>query len=124
MYCLVTGSRDWDSIEAIRADLETLPPHTVVLHGACPSGADAIAEAEANRLGLLTQPFPADWSKGKKAGPIRNHEMVKFLSDRVSAGADYVAFAYKQRTDSADTDDCINKLRARALDFETRHAKG
>jgi len=48
-----------------------------VLHGACPTGADAIADKWAEgKFKIIT--FPADWNgSGKKAGPLRNKHMAE-----------------------------------------------
>lgn len=47
----------------------------VILSGHC-SGTDRMAEryAKENCLGL--EVYPADWSLGRKAGPLRNKQMV------------------------------------------------
>jgi hypothetical protein len=84
---LVTGSRDWDNELAVMMALSNIaiPPHEwTLVSGACPTGADAIAEGFAEGLGMQIERHPADWnSHGKRAGFIRNAEMV-------SLGADYV----------------------------------
>lgn len=72
---LITGSRDWvDEAtirDALQAEWET---GAVLVHGACPSGADSIAD----RLWTgAIEPHPAEWSRyGRRAGPIRNAAMV------------------------------------------------
>lgn len=91
---LVTGSRDWTDEETIvgalwgtKERLEEMyydrpgdpehPPRLVLVSGACPTGADAIAEAAWERAGLTVERHPADWKKhGKRAGYVRNAEMV------------------------------------------------
>jgi hypothetical protein len=85
---LVTGSRNWWSVDVIRNALWTAygdrPPGTdpVIVHGACPSGADSIASGWARSNGVKTEPHPADWHKyGKAAGPRRNREMVALGAD-------------------------------------------
>jgi hypothetical protein len=83
---LVTGSRDWDDEVPIQAALTELTagvpgPH-VVVHGACPTGGDAIADGIATDLGLAVERHPAPWRRyGRSAGYRRNAEMV-------AAGAD------------------------------------
>lgn len=49
---------------------------TQVISG-CASGADKFGEDIANKLQIPILKFPADWSLGKKAGPLRNEEMAK-----------------------------------------------
>jgi hypothetical protein len=79
---LVTGSRDWDDTEGLRFALIRVwaPRHrlpVVVVHGACPTGADAMAAEWAHDYGVRAEEHPADWDQfGKAAGPKRNAEMV------------------------------------------------
>jgi hypothetical protein len=87
---LVTGSRSWDDPAAVHAALEAAYRNTraapvVVVHGACPHGADEHARAwavEMIRQGrpVLEEPHPAYWRPGGKldraAGFRRNAEMV------------------------------------------------
>ena len=47
----------------------------VILSGHC-SGADMMAERCAKENGFALEIFPADWSLGRKAGPLRNKQMV------------------------------------------------
>lgn len=85
---LITGSRDWSNRETIAKALgvalvtskaDGIP--TLVL-GACPSGADAIAEEVWEDWGLQVERHPADWKRhGKAAGPIRNQQMVDLGAD-------------------------------------------
>lgn len=88
---LVTGSRDWsDAVvlswaltrTAIDPETRLLRPDLVVVHGDCPTGADAMAQSFCEFLGVPTERHPADWSKyGRGAGPIRNQEMVDLGAD-------------------------------------------
>lgn len=48
-----------------------------IIHGACPSGADAIAAKWAASNDIETIEYPADWSQyGKRAGFVRNQQMI------------------------------------------------
>ncbi len=80
------GSRHWTDARPIEAALKALPRHSVVLHGACPTGADAFAHLLATRLKLPVERFPADWKRyGLRAGPIRNAAMLASGADLVEA---------------------------------------
>jgi hypothetical protein len=90
---LITGSRDWTDRETIARALSDAirsyhqhNPLTLV-HGACPTGADKIAD-ELWRSWMfrcdLAEPdmHEADWAThGKAAGPIRNAHMVSLGAD-------------------------------------------
>lgn len=101
MRVLVTGSRDWADPAIIKADLAEIAEQAraagdtdlVLVHGACPSGADSMAEAQGPALGYTLEPHPAKWGKyGSAAGPIRNAEMVE-------AGADLVLAYWRYASD-------------------------
>lgn len=85
---LVTGSRDWTDREVLMARLdESLDAALragmpmVLVHGACPKGADNLADQWARLRDVTTEPHPADWSKGHGAGYARNKEMVDLGAD-------------------------------------------
>lgn len=102
---LVTGSRTWTDAAAIAAVLADIdhahPGRLTIIHGACPRGADAIAQAWCRRYGVAVEAHPADWSRlGRRAGYVRNaamvatapQECVAFIADR-SPGATHCADA-------------------------------
>jgi predicted subunit of tRNA(5-methylaminomethyl-2-thiouridylate) methyltransferase len=80
MRILVCGDRNYGSGNGdwtvMACELQKLPPDTIVIHGDC-RGADKMAGHIAKRLGFAVEVYPADWSLGKKAGPIRNAQMLK-----------------------------------------------
>jgi hypothetical protein len=94
---IVTGSRDWpddsavfftlyDALRQARWIGEVLD----VIHGGCPTGADAYAAgwcAIARKLGYPVNEivYEADWSIGRKAGPERNKRMIEAGADKVLA---------------------------------------
>lgn len=86
---LVTGSREWNDEQGLRlALISAWTPHqesAVIVHGACPRGADAMADEWASNYGVPVEKHPADWSEGKSAGFRRNAEMVSLGADVVLA---------------------------------------
>lgn len=60
---LVTGSRDWDDAQELRYALihAATPylPAVVLVHGACPTGADALAAEWASDMGIPAEEHPA-----------------------------------------------------------------
>lgn len=83
---LVTGSRDWtDSpalMGAIMYELLYVNEPVTIVHGACPTGADFMADEFASLAQTLVERHPADWNTlGKRAGFVRNAEMVALGAD-------------------------------------------
>ncbi|WP_352302760.1 DUF2493 domain-containing protein [Kineosporia sp. NBRC 101731] len=78
MRILVTGSRDWTDEDVVYEALVTYSlPGDVIVHGACPTGADAFADRWAVSNGRAVERHPALWRvHGRSAGPIRNQQMV------------------------------------------------
>jgi hypothetical protein len=88
MRILITGSRDWTDIDHIALLLREVwmragqPTDAVLVSGSCRTGADAIAEEIWDRQGFPIESHPADWElHGKKAGFVRNAEMVALGAD-------------------------------------------
>jgi hypothetical protein len=90
MRILVTGSRDWEDENAIYVALDDAIYmsdamtnwEVTVVSGACPTGADTIAERIAKEADCQVERHPAEWDKyGKGAGFRRNAEMVKLGAD-------------------------------------------
>ena len=106
---LVTGSREWndDPLLCITLAMATQEPgcgvrssSVVIVHGACPRGADKTAGIWARDHGIRTEPHPADWDGyGKQAGFIRNAEMV-------SLGADLALVFYWRGAGNKGTEHC------------------
>jgi YspA, cpYpsA-related SLOG family len=117
---LVTGSRGWDLEQELRfALISAAVPHLpwiLLVHGACPDGADALAAAWASHYGVRTEPHPAQWSEfGKAAGFRRNAEMAA-----LGAGI-CLGFAMPctdprcdrpEPHDTHGTEDCLKRARA------------
>lgn len=83
---LITGSRDWTDVNAIRNALAEAwraaqPARVTLVVGRCSSGADKIAEDLWVERGLPIEAHPADWCLGRNAGPARNKHMVEQGAD-------------------------------------------
>lgn len=86
---LITGSRDWTNWDTIRDAMYSVwclladrDGQLVVVHGACPTGADALADEIARANHLVIERHPAEWDKfGKRAGYIRNAGMTLIGAD-------------------------------------------
>ena len=82
---LITGSRAWRGHAIIHNALDTIRadhPDMLLVHGACPQGADAIADRWAILRGVETERHPAQWHRYRRsAGPRRNAEMVDLGAD-------------------------------------------
>lgn len=83
---LVCGDRDWSDRELIFSTLQELWAEEpfLVIAGGC-RGADTIAEEWAQVSGCECRVFKADWSLGRRAGPIRNARMLEQEPDLVVA---------------------------------------
>jgi hypothetical protein len=118
---LVCGSRDWGDQQAIFQRLCRLPRDTVIIHGACSrkvdgveQSADMIADEVAYwMLEFKVEKYPADWSRGRRAGLDRNLEMLDTNPDLV------IAF---QRNRSRGTQHTINEARRRGIALELHRA--
>lgn len=124
---LVTGSRTWTNIAQLNFQLRIacaryLPSAIVIVHGACPHGADHYAELWARKQGLRTEQHPANWRPGgtfdRAAGFKRNVEMV-------TLGADIcLAFIHNHSAGATHTADLAEKAGIpvrRFLDEQENH---
>lgn len=92
MRILVTGSRSWDDRDIVRDVLtdavhQNLP--AVIVHGACPSGADAIASwwvRQNSNLDITEEPHPADWDACGSDCPSYSHRRPRKPGDTTHPG--------------------------------------
>lgn len=84
---LVTGSRTWRDADRLGEQIaEAMGRFTgtdfVIVHGACPQGADRLADLWAADHGIRVERHPANWGRfGRKAGMVRNEEMAMTWPD-------------------------------------------
>lgn len=80
----IVGSISYPRPDIVEAFVAALPAGAVVVSGGA-DGVDSIAERAARARALEVMVFPADWGRyGRKAGPLRNAEIVA-AADRVVA---------------------------------------
>ena len=78
---VIAGSRDFNDYKLFSSVVDNCLSRIrheydiIILSGHC-SGADMMAERYAQENGFELEVFPADWSLGRKAGPLRNKQMV------------------------------------------------
>lgn len=113
MRVITTGSRDWEGpwgehrIHAVLRSLEivagTIDQNLQIVHGGCPTGADAIVDRWCRRRFYEPIVYEAKWAEyGNAAGPIRNSNMA------LAGGDVCVAF---NRGNSQGTVDMMEKAR-------------
>jgi hypothetical protein len=126
MKVLVTGARNWTNAAAIERELKKLPPGTIIVHGACPTGADALADKIAMKLGFKIRRYPADWDGERErtgtpcaAGPKRNSAMIKAEhSDEDGVPIDKGLAFSLDLSRSRGTRDCVTKARRAGIGVE------
>ena len=91
-FCLIVGSRsfhDYCFLEE-RMDFLLSNQKKVVIVSGGAKGADSLAEQYAKKRGYKFVLFSADWSKGKRAGYLRNRKMHEYIARQKKRGV--VAF--------------------------------
>lgn len=134
---LVTGSRTWDNKDFIWSVLDILLAelgNVVIVHGACPKGADAIAQGWVRHhlvndgARVRAERHPADWSThGRAAGFKRNEEMVRLGADLVLCFAMPCAdprCARPRPHDSHGASHCADQAEAAGIPVRRFHPDG
>jgi hypothetical protein len=105
---IVTGSRDWQDVDAIATMLDQERPD-VVIHGAA-RGADYLAGQLAENRGMIEIPMPAQWDTlGKRAGAARNSMMGNVLAAMGECGHTVHVHAFPMPT-SRGTWDMVKRV--------------
>lgn len=72
----VVGSRNYQNLKEVEEFVNSLPQGTIVISGGA-RGVDRVAEEAARKRGLRIEIYKPDWRKyGKRAGLIRNTQIV------------------------------------------------
>lgn len=103
MRVLVCGSRGWESVWQVRmvyAELDKLKPTEIISGGA--RGADRVAEVWAKTNSVPITVITPNWEKyGRRAGILRNNQMLDTKPDLVLAFWDGLSKGTKHTIDEA-----------------------
>jgi hypothetical protein len=97
---IVTGSRSWHDVGAIRHVLCDYPVGTIVLHGGA-EGADTIAHVLAVELYMVPVSHPYFRERGRAGGVIRNGLLAELLNS-------YRTFGYQTQVEAFKLRDHVN----------------
>jgi hypothetical protein len=103
---LVCGDRNWSDGARIKQVLEEMTKgrNVTIIDGAA-KGADSLASEAAVELGLENERYPAAWKQlGKRAGPIRNQEML-------DSGIDMLLAFHPNLDESKGTRDMVKRAK-------------
>lgn len=84
---IIAGTRtikDYDLVAKIIKDSGFVIDEVV---SGCAAGIDTLGEKWAEENGVPIKKFPADWSLGKIAGVIRNHQMRDYATHLIAISA-------------------------------------
>lgn len=127
---IISGTREELSAEDREIVIDVLASYleraTEIGVGDCPTGIDALARGFARahqRKGLpVVRTFLANWREfGRKAGPLRNGEMVRWANELDTIQGVLLAFPGPT---SRGTWDCVRKARAAGLDVIIKRVGG
>lgn len=85
MKLIIAGFRTFHNYGKLTRELSAIPlwEITEIVNGGA-TGADRLGEQFAKENNIPVKVFQADWNQyGKKAGPIRNHEMAKYADQAI-----------------------------------------
>lgn len=105
---LVCGDRNWTDVVTMELFLYWLTPDDTVIHGAAP-GADSLARVIARKVGCKEAAYPANWTYGRRGGPIRNQKMLD------EGKPDAVIAFHNDLTHSKGTKDMVSRARKAGL---------
>jgi hypothetical protein len=116
MKILITGSRDFTNEAEIATQFATILDPTVIVHGACPTGADNIADNIACAHPMVgpgrIHRYPAAWARfGRRAGPMRNQKMIDFEKPDVA----WAFYSTPHPEVTSGTADCVERARSAGI---------
>lgn len=114
MRVLIFGSRHWENTKLIAdivKDLKNKYGDIIIIEGGC-RGADYCGKVAAWLTHTKYEEYKADWSIGKKAGPLRNQRMI-------DEGKPDVAYCFHEDIEnSKGSKDMYNRLKKHNIPCE------
>lgn len=88
MKVIIAGGRDFSDYNFLKERCDFVLQNQTEVEIVCgkAKGADELGEQYGIERGFPIKMFPADWSMGKKAGYVRNHQMAEYASDTEHVG--------------------------------------
>lgn len=83
MKIVIAGSRTIEDYAMVRNLLDAQSLNASEVVSGCAKGVDQLGERWAQENDIPLKKFPANWSLGKKAGPIRNGQMADYADAAV-----------------------------------------
>ncbi|AGO48572.1 GTP-binding domain [Cellulophaga phage phi18:3] len=86
MKVIIAGGRDFQDYDTLKLKCNFTLSKSIdveVVSGTC-KGVDLLGERYAKEKDYPVKQFPADWSKGKSAGPIRNKQMAEYADGLIA----------------------------------------
>ena len=79
---IIAGCCDFNDYELLKEKCDHMlskkkDTHKVIVVSGHAEGADAVGEVYASERGFGLETYPADWSRGRMAGPLRNEKMAR-----------------------------------------------
>lgn len=79
---VIAGGRHFNNYDLLKSKCDSIlsqkvqEGYKIIIVSGKAKGADSLGERYAKEKGYIVDEFPADWSLGPKAGPIRNEQMA------------------------------------------------
>jgi hypothetical protein len=122
MRILITGDRNWECRPLARQIIGRLTRRygskIVIVHGAG-NGVDQAFAIECREGNITAAAHPAKWEMGKRAGPLRNAEMI-------ATKPDFVIAVHRDLARSKGIKDCVKQAIEAGIPvylFDNEHGK-
>jgi hypothetical protein len=122
MRIIIFGSRNWNQYGHIHERIWALPDGCIIVHGACNTGADEMADRVARARGFKVERHPAVWRPRGQAGPVDYAAGPTRNANMARLGA-ALAIGFRMPGKSNGTDNMRDEAELRGIPVE-RHGWG